>query len=244
VCKRAVAAGYRVTSLSRRGQPPDDADEALAAVEWCAGNALDEATVRQYVSEADAVVHCIGLLFDVDSGLTSLNRFTSFSKSQADAESTYDNITRKTAILLIEALKARLALPTALGGKRVPFAFVSCAEAGWPDVPFGEQVEAASPDWLRRYLVAKRAVEAALDESTDRLRPIIIRPSFIWNWQKLDILPAIPLFNIASAVGVPFVDKAVRVEAVGAAIVAGLQDEGVEGVQRFPQVEALAARLE
>ena len=41
-------------------------------------------------------------------------------------------------------------------------AFVSCAEAGWPDVALGQQVEAASPDWLQRYLAAKRSVEAAL----------------------------------------------------------------------------------
>ena len=36
---------------------------------------------------------------------------------------------------------------------------------------------------------------------------LVPSPSFIRNWRKLDILPVIPVFNIASALGVPFVDK-------------------------------------
>merc|ERR1711918_101354 len=99
----------------------------------------------------------------------------------------------------------------------------------------------AAPEWLQRYLVAKRAVEAELGRSTGQLRPIIVRPSLIWNWRKLDVLPIIPIFNVASALGVPFVDKTVRVEDVGRSIVAGLLDEEVSGVQRFAEMEALSA---
>ena len=124
VCKYAVQRGFDVTSLSRRGLCPDPEDELLSQVDWQAGNALDKATVNKYVNDADAVVHAIGLLFDVNSGLESLNMFTSFSKSEPDPESTYDNITRKTALLVIAALRARLGLPVALGGKRIPMAFV------------------------------------------------------------------------------------------------------------------------
>ena len=63
------------------------------------------------------------------------------------------------------------------------------------------------------------------------------------DWKKFDVLPVIPVFNIANALGVPFVDKTVRVEALGKAIVAGLVDEEVSGVQRFPQIESLAEAL-
>lgn len=57
------------------------------------------------------------------------------------------------------------------------------------------------------------------------------------------MLPVIPIFNLASAVGIPFVDKTVRVETLAAAIVAGLEDDACAGVQRFPEMESLAARV-
>jgi len=248
VCKYAVRSGaFTVTSLSRRGQCPSPNDEELSQVTWVAGNALDKATVGKYVGQADAVVHAIGLLFDVDSGIQILNTFTSASGSKPDEEgkdrSTYDNITRKSAITTIEAMRNKAMLP-ALVGQRMPFAFVSCAEAGWPDVQFGPQVDEAAPDWLKRYLVAKRAVEAELSASTGQLRSVIVRPSLIWNWKKFDVLPVIPVFNIASALGVPFIDKTVRVEDVGRSIVAGLLDESVSGVQRFEEMESLSAALD
>lgn len=243
VCKNAVQMGYKVTSLSRRGECPDPKDSDLAQVEWRAGNALDKPTVNSMVGEADAVVHAIGLLFDVDSGLTWANRFTSFSQSTPDpTESTYDRITRETAFNVIDAIQNNVLRPGPPLQKPVPLAFVSCAEAGWPDVPLGDRVEAVSPEWLLRYLVAKRAVEAKLTSSS-KLRAIMYRPSLIWSWGKLDVLPVIPVFNIANALGVPFVDKTVRVEALGKAIVAGLADESVVGVQRFPEMERLAEEL-
>jgi len=243
VCKYAVQNGYKVTSMSRRGECPEPNDEWLSQVEWKAGNALDKATVERFVANADAVVHTIGLLFDVNSGLVGLNAFTSASKSKPDDESTYDNITRKTALIVIAALNARAKLPEFMGGAPTPMAFMSAAEAGWPEVPLGDKVEEVSPDWLKRYLVAKRAVEAELGRSTDKIRPVIIRPSLIWNWAKLDVLPVIPVFNVANALGVPFVDKTVRVEDVGRSIVAGLLDDGVSGVQRYDKIEALSASL-
>ena len=58
------------------------------------------------------------------------------------------------------------------------------------------------------------------------------------------MLPIIPFFNLASAIGVPFVDKTVRVEDVGRSIVAGLLDESVSGVQRFEAMEQLSEALE
>jgi len=242
VCKNAVKAGYKVTSLSRRGECPKPGDELLSQVEWRAGNALDKAVVSKMVGEADAVVHCIGLLFDVDSGLKILNTFTSASGSKPDDSSTYDRITRETMFNVVDAINGKLTLLPPPLGTPMPMAFISCAEAGWPDVQFGEQVEEASPDWLKRYLAAKRSVEAKL-ASTNKLRPIIYRPSLIWDWKKFDVLPVIPVFNIASALGVPFIDKTVRVEDLGKAIVAGLVDAEVSGVQRFAQIESLAEAL-
>lgn len=240
VARRAVARGWTVSSLSRRGANPEPGDANLDAVEWVAGDATDAAVVDKFVGSADAVAHCVGLLFDADAGaLTRFSSVVSGSGSVPAGDSTYDRITRLTALNSAAAASK----PRLLRRKPTPFAFISCAEAGWPDVQFGDVVESRlAPEWLRRYLKAKRAVEAEL-ETNANLRPIILRPSLIWDWSKLDVLPAIPVFNLLSAVGVPFVDRTMRVTDLADAAVAGLEDDAVSGVQRFEAMDALAAGL-
>ena len=238
VAKRFVTRGWEVASLSRRGENPDAGDAELSCVAWTSGDATDAAAVRSFVGDADAVVHCVGLLFDVDSGLANLSPVVSGSNSQPGETSTYDRITRLTAFNAVDAAADRLRLPFA---PRTPFAFVSCAEAGWPDVRWGDVVEArAAPEWLRRYLAAKRLVEAKLGERSDKIRPVIFRPSLIWSWDKLDVLPIIPVFNLASALGVPFVDRTIRVGALADAIVEGVCAGDTEGVQRFAAMDELS----
>ena len=161
-----------------------------------------------------------------------------YKRQQPGETSTYDRITRLTAFNAVDAAADRLRLPFA---PRTPFAFVSCAEAGWPDVKWGDVVEArAAPEWLRRYLAAKRLVEAKLGEKSDKIRPVIFRPSLIWSWDKLDVLPIIPVFNLASALGVPFVDRTIRVGALADAIVEGVCAGDTEGVQRFAAMDELS----
>jgi hypothetical protein len=246
VCERLVNKGYEVTGVSRRGINPRPSNDALEQVNWVSGDATNPADVKKIVLEADAVVHAVGLLFDVESGLQQLNTIVSGSKSTPDPEmSTYDNITRKTMFNIMDAIEAKAKNPINMiknGGNKTPLAFVSCAEAGWPDVQFGAIVEEKlAPEWLQKYLIAKRVVEDRL-ASSSAVRPVVFRPSLIWSWEKFDVLPIIPVFNLASAVGVPFVDKTVRVETLADAIVAGLEDESVSGVQRFMQMEELAKR--
>jgi hypothetical protein len=116
-------------------------------------------------------------------------------------------------------------------------------------VPFGKTIdEKLAPRWLNQYLVAKRAVEARLRDAGmgkggSTLRAAVYRPSLIWDWSKLDVLPVIPVFNLAAAVGVPFVDKTVRIETLADAIVAGIEGEDVEGVQRVGEMEELSKRV-
>ena len=241
VCEIAVGRGWDVTSLSRRGENPLPSDAALSQVTWLAGDATDPSVVSDAVRGADAAVHAIGLLFDASTpGGGALNLIVSGSGSKPGPESTYDNITRRTAANLIAALKSRFSFP---GTPPTPLAFVSAAEAGWPEVKWGPEVEAnVAPGWLVRYLAAKREVEAQL-RASPQLRTSVFRPSLIWDWSKLDVLPIIPVFNLASALGVPFVDKTVRVETLAGAIVAALEDPAVSGVKRFPQMEELAPRV-
>jgi nucleoside-diphosphate-sugar epimerase len=240
VCERLVKKGFEVTAVSRRGVNPRPGT-LLDNVTWSKGDATDPATVNKHVSNNGYVVHAVGLLFDVNSGLKGLNTIVSGSKSVPDETSTYDNITRKTMFNIMDAIENPVN-QIKRGGKKMPLAFVSCAEAGWPDVTYGDFVEEKlAPAWLKSYLVAKRAVEDRLNKSK-AVRPVLFRPSLIWSWDKVDVLPIIPVFNIASALGVPFVDKTVRVETLADAIVAGLEDETVTGVQRYMNMEKLAAK--
>jgi nucleoside-diphosphate-sugar epimerase len=247
VCERLVNKGYEVTGVSRRGQNPRPGkSDALDQVNWVSGDATKPADVQKIVDNADAIVHAVGLLFDVESGLQGLNTIVSGSGSIPDPEqSTYDNITRKTMFNVVDAIEKKARNPINViknGNAKTPLAFVSCAEAGWPDVQFGDFVEKKlAPEWLKKYLIAKRSVEERLDGSS-AIRPVVVRPSLIWSWDKFDVLPIIPVFNIASAVGVPFVDKTVRVETLADAIVAAIEDDSVSGVQRYMAMEELAKR--
>lgn len=249
VCSRLIQKGYDVIAVSRRGVNPKPQDQLLSQVQWVQGDATDYQTVQKIVQNADAVVHSIGLLFDVDSGLQGLNQIVSGSGSLPGEKSTYDNITRLTMFHVIQAIQEKKSRLTNMNPftekKAFPVCFVSCAEAGWPDVAFGDVVEEKlAPAWLKQYLKAKRAVEAKLQEAQSKgfIRPCIYRPSLIWDWSKLDVLPVIPIFNAASALGVPFVDKTVRVETLADAIVQGIVDDKVEGVQRYMQMEQLASK--
>ena len=44
--------------------------------------------------------------------------------------------------------------------------------------------ETLAPEWLKKYLGAKRAVEAKLGNS-NKVRACIYRPSLIWDWTKV-----------------------------------------------------------
>mmetsp|Transcript_10643 Transcript_10643/g.15661 ORF Transcript_10643/g.15661 Transcript_10643/m.15661 type:complete len:285 (+) Transcript_10643:167-1021(+) len=243
VCERLIDQGYDVTAVSRRGTNPRPTDAALEQVTWVKGDATNVRDVEKFVMQSDAVVHAVGLLFDVESGLVGLNNIVSGSKSVPDPEaSTYDNITRQTMFNIINSIEKKAKNPLNMMKKeKTPLAFVSCAEAGWPDVPFGDVVDNIAPAWLKSYLKAKRAVEGRLGSSS-AIRPVVMRPSLIWSWDKLDVLPIIPVFNLASAIGIPFVDKTVRVECLADAIVEGIKDNSVTGVQRYMDMEKLAAR--
>lgn len=208
-----------------------------------AGDATDAKAVEAALKNADAAVHAVGLLFDIDSGLANLNKIVSGSASVPGDLSTYDAITRTTAFNVISAIQKKQSF-NLLSKNRFPFCFVSAAEAGWPEVTFGNTVDGLAPGWLNKYLIAKRAVEARLKECNDKsIRSAIYRPSLIWDWGKLDVLPVIPIFNFAALIGVPFVDKTVRVETLADAIVAGLEGEDIEGVQRVKEMEKISQRV-
>jgi nucleoside-diphosphate-sugar epimerase len=245
ICKRAVLEGYSVTSLSRRGLPPltdKDANtvSSISTVDYRQGDARVKESIAGILQEGGytGVVHCIGLLFDNDSGLGSLNVFVSGSGSLLDSDSSYDTITRLTGF---HAIDAAMEYAAEQGGNQnpMPFVFTSAAEAGWPDAAGGPFIEKLMPEFIQRYLKAKRAVESKLMSSAPTLRPIIVRPSLIYSMDRPTSYVPVGAFTVLNKVGLPFVDRPVTVQSVGAAIVAAMGQDSVSGVLRYKEIDAL-----
>ena len=68
-----------------------------------------------------------------------------------------------------------------------------------------------------------------------------MRPSFVYQWTKLDVLLPVLVYYALSWLRLPFIDRPVRVETVSSAVVEALEDAGARGVQRFSEMDALAA---
>lgn len=236
ICKRALVEGYQVTSVSRRGVLPD---ASTSQVDYRKGDARQEETIINILNEGGytGVIHCIGLLFDDESGLGNFNRFVSGSKSVPDSQSSYDSITRVTAF---NAIDATVEYCNKNNMENFPFCFTSAAEAGWPEMTGGTFIETnLAPDWLRRYLVAKRAVEEKLLSSSPPLRPIIVRPSLIYSLDRPLSFPSVGAFFVGNKIGLPFVDRPVSVQALSCAVVRSMDRPSVQGIQRFREIDVL-----
>jgi nucleoside-diphosphate-sugar epimerase len=226
--KRARQRGYAVVSLSRRGKLQDETDDSVS---WVAGDAAQEKVVRAVIEDFgpfDACIHAVGLLLDAESGLSPLNKFASGSGSRPTLESTYDRITRQTAMTAIDCISAN-----GSDAAQKPFVFVSAAEAGWTlPAPIG---------WLEKYLVAKRAVEKKLLESAVvGIRPVILRPSLIWTPRRPQALVSVLPFYVGHAIKLPFVDKPVRLEVLAETALRAVEDSSIRGILRFDSMQRIA----
>lgn len=241
--ERLVQRGHVVTSLSRRGAPSSSSSSSSSAsggsqgsgsVTYVRGDAGDFQTVEDVFSKFgpfDSCFHCVGLLLDNQSGLSGLNKFASGSGSVPGSDSSYDKVTRQTAFNLLDAL---LSQPRVQASRQIAFIFVSAAEAAWT---FPAPVQ-----FLQRYLEAKRAVEKRLQESRALVRPIILRPSLIYTLERPQALISVVPFYLGNLVGLPFVDRPVRVETLVNAAVFGMENDAVSGIQTFREMEALSAK--
>lgn len=230
ICKQALEAGFDVVAVSRRGVPEGG---GLAGVDYRAVDVIDNAAAVEAMLVAEnfsGVVHAVGMLLAND-----LNRFASGSGSVPRPGTTYDQVTRQTAL---SAAASFAAASAGLARPGPPFVFVSAAEAGWTtDPPF-------TPPFLTEYLIAKRAVEQTLlnDYNANALRPVILRPSLVYevSLPKLASLPPVAAFILGNALGIPGVDRPVLVSTLAAAAVKGLMDDSVYGIQNYEGMERLA----
>lgn len=250
VCKVAIENGYSVVSLSRRGLPSSikDEDKAMLSpdagyIDYRKGDARQKLSISNILLDNNddnipfvGIIHCIGLLFDYESGIGDYNIYVSGSNSIPDNESSYDLITRQTAFHAID-----VAIEYANNNnKLLPFCFTSAAEAGWPQMTGGTLIESIMPDFIKRYMIAKRAVEDKLLSSTSVLRPIIVRPSLIYTPYQLASVVPVTIFTIANTIGIPFVDRPVTIESLSKAMIYSIENTNINGIQRYNDIDQLS----
>ena len=124
--ERASRHGFEIVSLSRRGKVKiqnkvndkrcidnnsdnnnnNNDNNNSNNIIWCQGDASDYNTIYDIhlkYGPFDSCIHAIGLLFDTQSGLKSINKYVSGSNSIPDDQATYDKITRLTAYNAIDS---------------------------------------------------------------------------------------------------------------------------------------------
>jgi nucleoside-diphosphate-sugar epimerase len=228
--EKAILNGHQIVSISRRGKRHKNFDESIM---WVSGDATNEKVISNLFlihGPFDVCVHAIGLLLDIDSGLKSLNKFASGSGSIPGPESTYDQITRKTAFNAIDEFASKN------NPQEKTFLFISAAEVGWTfDVPV---------NWLHRYLSAKKSVEEKLlNGKQSTIRPVIFRPSLIWTIKKPLALFSVVPFYIANFIGLPFVDKPVMLEDLVSAMLEAIENSKINGVQTYKEIESFSGKF-
>jgi len=61
ICRRAIAAGHEVRSVSRSGRPEDVSGRWVDRVEWTSADLFSPHTWRDRLRSVDAVVHSVGI---------------------------------------------------------------------------------------------------------------------------------------------------------------------------------------
>ncbi|KAF9544520.1 hypothetical protein EC957_011916 [Mortierella hygrophila] len=253
VCKVAVARGWDVTSLSRRGKPTlteTNQKDFVAPqgwthkVNWAQGDSLNPSTYKEVIAGTDSVVHTVGLLLEDDyKEVLHSQNFDELSKSvqtairgqnPLDARKTpkagltYEKVNRDTAITVAnEAAKEGIE----------SFAFVSAAFSP-PMVP-------------NRYVTTKREAETALLTHPAGFRPIIFRPGFLSTPERPVTLPLAGLLQISSAIlgdsvrgTIPFAQALstppLEMETFARAIVNSLENPEIRGIIDVEGIAELA----
>ncbi|KAG0349148.1 hypothetical protein BG004_001572 [Podila humilis] len=250
VCKQAVARGWDVVSLSRRGQPvvTDASDRNskgwIQKVDWSSGDSLDPSTYKDAISGTDAVVHTVGMLLEddykevihsqsldelaknVQSAIRGANPLESNKTPKSGL--TYEKINRDTAITVAnEAGKAGVE----------SFVFISAAFSP-PMVP-------------NRYLTTKREAEHALLTHPSKLRSVIFRPGFMSSPERPITLPLAGLLQVSSTIlgdsvrgTIPFAQALstppLSMETLARAVMNAVENPEIKGIVDVGGIEELA----
>lgn len=183
ICENAINRGYAVTSITGSGRKPSPyANEDsgwMEKVEWRKGNVFRPETYKEELKDCRGVVHSIGILLENDSykkvvgssdgvlnAVGGLFKTANPMQKNPDVtgsvviDKTYARYNTESALVLADAL-------VEVNRTRPAFAYIS-ADRGFPGIPSG-------------YIESKRAAEYELYQLQPDIRPIFLRPGFMYD---------------------------------------------------------------
>ncbi|QPG77167.1 hypothetical protein FOA43_004573 [Brettanomyces nanus] len=191
ICQASIRKGFNVTSVSMSGKEPKlvtpSDSEWIKKVNWTKGDVFKPETYRNEIKDAVGVVHSIGILlenqnykkvvsstddtfgviesfFTQPSGNPMKKRPKTGAKDDDNGEPiidmTYERMNKESALVLADAL---------IGCNKTKPAFVYIsADRGFPGIPSG-------------YIESKRQAEYELYQLQPDIRPILMRPGFMFD---------------------------------------------------------------
>ncbi|KAJ2661386.1 hypothetical protein IW148_003382 [Coemansia sp. RSA 1199] len=235
ICRSALTQGWKVVSLSRHGTPDRSAatqDRATGhldnKVQWVKGSALEPETYKHHMAGCDAVVHTVGVLMENNyKKLVNIG-----SNSSSHAAGTYESANRDTALCVARTARETSGVSA--------FAYISASDV----MPFLDP----------RYISTKREVERDLLAHQNLMRPIILRPGFMFSSTRpitLPIAAGVDMFQTlfhrtplgCVLKGTPFAkaaSPALRRERVADAIINAIADPQVSGILEIADIERIS----
>ncbi|GJJ71983.1 hypothetical protein EMPS_04340 [Entomortierella parvispora] len=254
VCKQAVARGWDVTSLSRRGKPElteTNKSDFVAPqgwvqkVNWAQGDSLNPSSYKDAIKGVNSVVHTVGMLLEDNyKDILHSQSVEGLARSVENAVKgqnpldpgkapktglTYERINRDTAITVADEAAKEGA---------DSFVFISAAFSP-PMVP-------------NRYLTTKREAESYLMTHPSKFRSVIFRPGFLSTPERPITLPLAGLLQISSSIlgssvngTIPFAQALstppLAMETLARAVMNAIENPEIKGIVDVGGIEELAA---
>ncbi|KAJ2337650.1 hypothetical protein GGI00_000080 [Coemansia sp. RSA 2681] len=235
ICHNALARGWEVLSLSRHGAPSkilarDGSGKPSAdRVKWIQGDALEPESFREHLAGCTAVVHTVGVL--MENNYKRMVSMGSPSTSSHGSAATYERANRDTALSVARTAREVQGLDT--------FVYISASDV--------------LPLVSSRYISTKREAENELLAHKERMRPIILRPGFMFSSDRpvsLPIAAGVSLFNTLyhrTPAGcllkhTPFAkaaSPALRREVVASAVINAIDDSRISGILEIADIERI-----
>ncbi|EJU05569.1 NADP-binding protein [Dacryopinax primogenitus] len=196
VCRGAVAKGWKVTSISKSGNPyltPSGHSPAWTnQVSWNAASANEPKTYAHLLPGVTSVVQTVGILLEgnykggIGGALSALVNAHSPNPLSKGTPGSYEDVNRDAAISVLDAL---LEVPSDV---RRTFAYVSAADIFRPLIP-------------ERYITTKREAERLIQSRADQedahLRPLYFRPGFMFHPHTRPLsTPVASVLDLASSI--------------------------------------------